>query len=60
MLAKAVAHHTTAAFIRVVGSEFVQVRISVCCLDLCFFRLLGVKAVLRTGWVRRTTGQKKF
>jgi 26S proteasome regulatory subunit T3 len=24
MLAKAVAHHTTAAFIRVVGSEFVQ------------------------------------
>lgn len=26
MLAKAVAHHTTAAFIRVVGSEFVQVR----------------------------------
>jgi len=24
MLAKAVAHHTTASFIRVVGSEFVQ------------------------------------
>lgn len=24
MMAKAVAHHTTAAFIRVVGSEFVQ------------------------------------
>lgn len=24
MLAKAVAHHTSAAFIRVVGSEFVQ------------------------------------
>jgi ATP-dependent 26S proteasome regulatory subunit len=24
MLAKAVAHHTTAAFIRVLGSEFVQ------------------------------------
>jgi 26S proteasome regulatory subunit T3 len=24
MLAKAVAHHTTAAFIRVIGSEFVQ------------------------------------
>ena len=36
MLAKAVAHHTTAAFIRVVGSEFVQkylgeVRTAACC-----------------------------
>ncbi len=36
MLAKAVAHHTTAAFIRVVGSEFVQkylgeVRSATCC-----------------------------
>lgn len=36
MLAKAVAHHTTAAFIRVVGSEFVQkylgeVRTATCC-----------------------------
>jgi hypothetical protein len=43
MLAKAVAHHTTAAFIRVVGSEFVQkylgeVTLSVqhvqCCLQI--------------------------
>ena len=32
MLAKAVAHHTTAAFIRVVGSEFVQKYLGeVCC-----------------------------
>lgn len=52
MLAKAVAHHTTAAFIRVVGSEFVQkylgeVRLSVnscmpgCKKDLTFQNLTG-------------------
>ena len=40
MLAKAVAHHTTAAFIRVVGSEFVQkylgeVRTTTCCRLCC-------------------------
>jgi 26S proteasome regulatory subunit T3 len=40
MLAKAVAHHTTAAFIRVVGSEFVQkylgeVRQCSCLSSLC-------------------------
>jgi len=33
MLAKAVAHHTSASFIAVVGSEFVQVRRTVV---LCF------------------------
>lgn len=40
MLAKAVAHHTTAAFIRVVGSEFVQkylgeVRAAAWCMPCC-------------------------
>ena len=40
MLAKAVAHHTTAAFIRVVGSEFVQkylgeVQTTTCCRLCC-------------------------
>lgn len=34
MLAKAVAHHTTAAFIRVVGSEFVQKYLGEVCVIL--------------------------
>lgn len=38
MLAKAVAHHTTAAFIRVVGSEFVQKYLG----EVCSPRLLVV------------------
>ena len=36
MLAKAVAHHTTAAFIRVVGSEFVQKYLGEVSWELCF------------------------
>ena len=36
MLAKAVAHHTTAAFIRVVGSEFVQKYLG----EVLFFRTI--------------------
>jgi len=49
MLAKAVAHHTSASFIAVVGSEFVQVRRTVVgmfrCLrsDKCFFFLFKKK-----------------
>lgn len=34
MLAKAVAHHTTAAFIRVVGSEFVQKYLGEVCIEV--------------------------
>jgi 26S proteasome regulatory subunit T3 len=34
MLAKAVANHTTAAFIRVVGSEFVQKYLGEVCFDV--------------------------
>ena len=34
MLAKAVANHTTAAFIRVVGSEFVQKYLGEVCVDI--------------------------
>ena len=44
MLAKAVAHHTTAAFIRVVGSEFVQKYLGEVSWGLCFvhaFLLFG-------------------
>ena len=44
MLAKAVAHHTTAAFIRVVGSEFVQTYLGEVSWELCFvhaFLLFG-------------------
>lgn len=37
MLAKAVAHHTTAAFIRVVGSEFVQKYLGEVCLASASF-----------------------
>jgi len=40
MLAKAVAHHTTAAFIRVVGSEFVQ-------------KYLGEVSILASGFLLR-------
>lgn len=40
MLAKAVAHHTTAAFIRVVGSEFVQ-------------KYLGEVSILGSGFLLR-------
>ena len=36
MLAKAVANHTTAAFIRVVGSEFVQKYLG----EVCFIKFL--------------------
>jgi AAA+ superfamily predicted ATPase len=39
MLAKAVANHTTAAFIRVVGSEFVQKYLG----EVCFACPGGVK-----------------
>lgn len=37
MLAKAVAHHTTAAFIRVVGSEFVQKYLGEVCIEALEF-----------------------
>ena len=41
MLAKAVAHHTTASFIRVVGSEFVQKYLGEVCLqDSLYFVML--------------------
>ena len=50
MLAKAVAHHTTAAFIRVVGSEFVQkylgeVRTPICCRS-CYREVLSGAAAM--------------
>lgn len=45
MLAKAVAHHTTAAFIRVVGSEFVQKYLGEVASHSLHLRKAGVAAV---------------
>ena len=46
MLAKAVAHHTTAAFIRVVGSEFVQKYLGEVGLFIRHFFVLSVSDAL--------------
>ena len=47
MLAKAVAHHTTAAFIRVVGSEFVQKYLGEVGILLSFRLMRSVVCVIR-------------
>ena len=49
MLAKAVANHTTAAFIRVVGSEFVQKYLGevgcILCWNCSFIRYVGCDCI---------------
>lgn len=50
MLAKAVAHHTTAAFIRVVGSEFVQKYLGEVCLKSYLNVCIASSAVSSSGF----------